>query len=291
MKLFKKCPLFILVFFVFAMCGIIGIIEKNGIYSKYSKKGTSPVSYVFEGAKDKVYPWDALESKETYNPEAESEPDSSEVTSAVSSQPKADEKTYNFTQVDKSYFDNALFIGDSRTVGLSMYSDLNNATYYADVGENIYRMFTDKIATVDGKKVTIDDALSKKKFGKIYFSTGINELGTGTAESFGKKYSEAINHIKKLQPDAVIFAEGIIYVGPELNKSDPVFNNKSIKDRNEQIKKTADNKTVFYIDANEVLTDKNGNLSEQYSNDGLHLKAKYYGVWTDYLMKKGIVKN
>jgi lysophospholipase L1-like esterase len=294
MKLFKKCPLFILVFAVFAIIAVIGIIGKNGIYSKFSKKEMTPVSYVFEGAKDKIYPWNNLKSKETYEPEI-SKPDTSEQTSAVSSimslPPKAQEKTYDFTQVDKSYFDDALFIGDSRTVGLSMYSDLDNATYYADVGESIYRIFNDKIAVVDGKSMTIDAALSKKKFAKIYFSTGINELGTGTAESFGKKYSEAIDRIKELQPDAIIFAESIIAVGPELNAKDSVFNNKNINERNAEIKKTADNKTVFYIDANEALADKNGNLSEQYSNDGLHLKAKYYDVWTNFLMTKGIVKN
>jgi lysophospholipase L1-like esterase len=89
----------------------------------------------------------------------------------------------------------------------------------------------------------------------------------------------------------VIFAESIIGVGQQLNSSDPVFNNKAINERNAEIKKCADSKSVFYIDANEVLTDKNGNLQEQYSNDGLHLKAKYYSVWTNFLMKKGIVKN
>lgn len=33
--------------------------------------------------------------------------------------------------VEKSYFNDALFIGDSRTVGISEYGDLNNATFFA----------------------------------------------------------------------------------------------------------------------------------------------------------------
>ena len=38
-----------------------------------------------------------------------------------------------FTTVDASYFDDALFIGDSRTVGIAEYGSLKNATYFADV--------------------------------------------------------------------------------------------------------------------------------------------------------------
>ena len=36
----------------------------------------------------------------------------------------------SMTTVDASYFDDALFIGDSRTVGLKEYGTLNNATFF-----------------------------------------------------------------------------------------------------------------------------------------------------------------
>ena len=41
----------------------------------------------------------------------------------------------------RSYFDDALFIGDSRTVGLYEYGDLSHALVIADSGMNIYKLF------------------------------------------------------------------------------------------------------------------------------------------------------
>ena len=40
-------------------------------------------------------------------------------------------------------------------------------------------------------------------------------MGTGTVDSFMKKYEEAVNHIRELQPDALIFLQGIMYVKQE----------------------------------------------------------------------------
>ena len=43
-----------------------------------------------------------------------------------------------FTEVDLSYFDDALFIGDSRVAGLAMNSG-TNATFYAVTSFQLYR--------------------------------------------------------------------------------------------------------------------------------------------------------
>ena len=47
-----------------------------------------------------------------------------------------------FSTVDLSYFDDALFIGDSRMLGFGMYSGLNNATFYAVTSFSIFRYET-----------------------------------------------------------------------------------------------------------------------------------------------------
>lgn len=107
--------------------------------------------------------------------------------------------------VDDSYFDDAVFIGDSRTVGMYEYGGLEEtSTFYASTGLTIYKMFDSKIVAVPGqkKKITVEEALSEKQFAKIYLMIGINEMGTGTVESFMKAYGEAVQHLQQLQPDA-----------------------------------------------------------------------------------------
>ncbi len=69
--------------------------------------------------------------------------------------------------VDDDWFDDAVFIGDSRTVGLRDYGGLDNATFYASTGLGIYDMWTEKFCEVDGEKTTLEDALSRRQFGKI----------------------------------------------------------------------------------------------------------------------------
>ena len=92
-----------------------------------------------------------------------------------------------FTTVDASYFDDALFIGDSRTVGIAEYGNLKNATYFADVGLNVYVAQTKAVAVKNVGTVTLPQLLSQKTFGKVYIMLGINELGTGTPSSMSRR--------------------------------------------------------------------------------------------------------
>ena len=198
--------------------------------------------------------------------------------------------TCRFTKVNTDYFDDALFIGDSRTVGLSEYSGWNNPTFYADSGLTIYDVFDKEIAVMDGKKMTIEKALEKKSFGKIYIMLGINELGTGNTETFIAEYKKVIEKIQRLQPGTILFVEGIMNVSRKKSDSDPIFNNNNIKDKNDHLALLADNKDIFYIDVNEAITDETGGIPIEYTFDNIHLKAAYYSLWTDFLLEHGVVR-
>lgn len=195
----------------------------------------------------------------------------------------------SFTDVDESYFDDAVFIGDSRTVGLHDYSGLDNATFYASVGLSVYDMWTDAFCEVDGKKITLEEALLARQFKKVYFQIGINEMGRGTVDGFITAYSQSVQKLKELQPDAVIYVQAIMRVAKEKSDSDPIFNNKGINERNARIAQLADSRTVFYIDVNEVVCDQEGNLRDELTFDNLHLLGSKYDIWVSFLKTKGIL--
>ncbi len=200
---------------------------------------------------------------------------------------------YEFQEVTEDYFNDAVFIGDSRTVGLFEYGGLEErADFFAKISLTIYDVFTEPVAKDEetGEKITVEEALSKKQYGKVYLMLGINELGTGNTEYFMKSYTAAVEKIRELQPDAIIFVEGIMRVTGEKNENDPIFNNTNINEKNDAIATLADNRDVFYIDVNEVVCDENGDLIGEYTIDEIHLKAKYYEIWKDFLLKHGIVK-
>ena len=199
---------------------------------------------------------------------------------------------YDYTPVKDKYFDDAVFIGDSRMVGMQDYSGLENATFLAKTGLTIYDLLDDPFVTdpKTGDDVTISYMLKHYKYGKIYLMVGINELGTGNTQVFQKAYGKVLKKIKKWQPDAVIYIHSIMAVTAEKSKTDPVFNNININDKNVAISGFADGISVFYFNVNALYTDKHGNLKADYTSDQIHLFAQYYSIWTEFLRQHGVKK-
>lgn len=196
---------------------------------------------------------------------------------------------YEKQTVEKTYFDDALFIGDSRTVGISEYGGLENATFFANTGMSVYNIFDKTVSVPKVGKVKIEQLITDKIFGKVYIMLGINELGYNQNNTL-KKYKELVEYIQKKQPNAIIYIEANLHVTAEKSNKDTIFNNTNINRFNNEISKLADNKTIFYIDINEKFCDKNGNLLASYSQDNVHIYAKYYKEWSNWLSQKTVKK-
>ncbi len=198
-----------------------------------------------------------------------------------------------YKEVSPEYFNDALFIGDSRTVGLKEYSDMTGATYYAATGLTIHKVLDSKIVESDSGegKISVDEALGQRRFGKIYLMLGINEMGSGNVDTFMGKYADVVARIRELQPQAVIYLQGIMKVSEEYSGLSDYIHNQGIVERNERIATLADNDQIFYLDVNPLVCDENGGLKKEYSYDGVHLKAEYIHVWTDFLLSHGIIRD
>lgn len=194
---------------------------------------------------------------------------------------------YPYIDVDESYFDDAVFIGDSRVEGLELYSGLKNTTFYAVQGLTIFGLMGHEYAKVGGSTVSLREALSQKQFKKIYIMVGVNELGTWT-DTFTDAYKDAINEIRELQPGAVIFIQGIMYVSDDYSKAHDIVNNDNIIDKNNHIAALANGVDIFYLDMNPAVTDDSGYLDQDLTWDGVHLQAQYYSLWVDFLKSHGL---
>lgn len=291
---------------------------KDTIYRDYTEdvRKTPYFVLVLDGIRDGIYPW-ALKGEELVeqpleNPDFEQLPPVTEEpqteapvgTEAVTEAPETEvqeqptevlsppepllPQTKEFITVGDDYFDDAVFIGDSRTVGLHDYGGLDKATFFATVGLNVYDMWSQRFCEVDGEKLTLEEALSRRQYKKIYFQIGINEMGRGTVDTFMQAYEESVRKFQQLQPDAIIYVQGIMRVTKEKSDKDKIFNNPGIQVRNERIAQLADNMKIFYIDVNEVVCDDTGNLRKELTFDNLHLYGSKYYIWVDFLKTKGI---
>ncbi len=200
------------------------------------------------------------------------------------------QQEWSYVSVDESYFDDAVFIGDSRTVGLYDYAGLDHAVFYASSGLTVYKLFEDP----DGKfkdgnwTENIGTALERQQFKKVYLMIGINEMGTGDVDYFIRHYADAVERIRQLQPDAIIYLESIMRVTTERSEQGDYINNQGIDERNQRIAELADNETVFYLDVNSVVCDESGGLNPEYTFDGVHLYAQYIDIWKQYLMEHAV---
>lgn len=188
--------------------------------------------------------------------------------------------------VEEDYFENVVFIGDSRTVGLYEYGGLEEkAAFYASKGLTIFKLFETKAAQTEGgnEKQTIEEALKGRQFESIYLMLGINEMGTGTIESFIESYEDAIERLKELQPEAVIYIQSILKVTEERSGQGDYVTNEGIEARNEALAQLADNIRVFYLDINPVVCDGSGGMTPEWTSDGVHLKAQYIPLWKEFL--------
>ncbi len=189
----------------------------------------------------------------------------------------------SFSSSDESYFDDALFIGDSRTVGICDYCGLDNAEYYAKEGMTIYDMMDCELTTTD-EVDSVLEGLQNNQFAKIYLMVGINEVGTADSGYFIEHYVEIINQIRELQPDAEIYVQSILHVAHSYEEESEYINNDAINERNEALREMCVEYGYTYLDANCLYDDENGALTEDMTFDGCHLYAQHYLDWKEFYL-------
>lgn len=185
-------------------------------------------------------------------------------------------------ETQKATLSDALFIGDSRTVGIMEYALISEANFFCDTGMSVFNVKNKRLSVPDVGKVTLDELLSNKKYGKIYIMLGINELGY-TFSNIIKEYSALVDYVENKQPSANIILQANLHVTKTRSDSDKVINNASIDKLNSEIKKIAQKENCFYIDPNTIFDDTQGALDSAKTQDNAHLYAKYYAQWGEWI--------
>ena len=177
--------------------------------------------------------------------------------------------------VGDDYFSDALFIGDSRTVGLANYGGVQSY-FYAKVALTIRGVLTtafieDKNSGEIITRTIMDTVTEYPQFKKIYIAFGLNELGWDS-EIFINTFEYVIDQFQLIIPDVQIYIQEIIPVTKSV--SDIGKNHvrmSTINKYNEMLRQLAEKKQALYLGVGEIFTDENGYLSEESAWDGMHL--------------------
>lgn len=186
--------------------------------------------------------------------------------------------------VEDAYFEDAVFLGDSRTEGFHLYSGLEAGTYFYAVGATVESVFTKNVWSADGKeKVPLLDALAETACGKVYLMLGINELGWSKKETFHDQYAKVIDRVREDHPEAEIVLQTILPVSAKQDAKGSYVNNARIGVYNQVIRALAEEKDCALVDVAEALAGEDGCLPKELNFDGVHLNPAGCKIWLDYL--------
>lgn len=194
-------------------------------------------------------------------------------------------KTYATVQNGNVVFPDTLFIGDSRTVGLSLYGQISGADFFSANTMSSFNVLTSKVNMLGLGETTLEKLLNKKTYTTIYVMFGINEIGS-TTDAIVARYQALLDKLTTLQPRANIILQSTFHVRDDKQNEKNGLTNKRIDALNTRLAALADNTTVYYLNVTPVFDNENGAMDKQYSTDGIHCYSKNYPLWRDYLMKQ-----
>lgn len=187
--------------------------------------------------------------------------------------------------VERSYFDDAVFIGDSLTEELILTTSLSNTTVYAYKGLMVDTAFTKAVIRQGEQKVSVMDALAATDFAKVYIMFGINETGWVYSNIFQEKYGAIIDRIREINPDAVIYIQSILPVSQSVSSTHSYITNDRIDEYNGLLRQLAEEKQVYYVDVRQAVMGEDGALPEDAAPDGIHPVRAYCEQWLNYLQE------
>ncbi len=132
---------------------------------------------------------------------------------------------------------------------------------------------------------------------KIFINIGSNDIGSPEGyekEALLKNYADIMGQIKRRLPGCEVFVMAYYPVNAEADFGlDPAIKavmfatrtNAAIAEANTAVEALARKHGFHFINANQGLTDKNGNLKKEFSIEGLHLWPNAYAIILNNLLE------
>lgn len=120
---------------------------------------------------------------------------------------------------------------------------------------------------------------------KVFLLIGTNDLAQEKSpEEIFDNIKEMIERIQENRPEAEIYIESVYPVNETLDtEMVGKRKNEDIRSLNDLLQNYCQEEDLVYIDVYEELIDANGQLTEEYTKEGLHLNENGYQVVTDIL--------
>ena len=253
----------------------------------------------------------------THNPDDEPALPAESVTAATSDAPSASStrktlidqlrenidsrKPLGLRKTDPAFFDDAVFVGDSVTMGLKNYvqAQRNNgnaclgSSQFLCCGSMGYTNTLGKVGsgsmhpTYKGNKVTVEDGIRQCGAGKALIMLGMNDFSAYGEKTWKSSVTTLLDRIEDANPRVDIYIQSVtpIMSGKEHGR----FTNEEIREFNDYLQSVCTARGYTYIDIYSCLSDENGYLKSSYCGDasamGIHMSTAGAAAWAQYLQE------
>ncbi len=197
--------------------------------------------------------------------------------------------------VDASWFDDAVFIGDSITLKLSYYQDataaFGNASFLCSgsIGWTNAQWDLDDPSAVhpyyNGEYVLLEDAAVLTGANKAFICLGMNDIGLYGVDRTIESARSFLEKFKVKSPEVQIYIQSVTPMIEE--KQTDSFNNDLIREFDAALEQLAAEEGCTYLNTIEAFEDSEGNLPMEYCGDpealGVHFTHEACQIWENYL--------
>ena len=251
---------------------------------------------------ESVKPAEESKTQESKKPAEESKKQESKKPAEESKQqekpePKPEKKpaAASGERVGASWFDDAVFVGDSVTLKLSYYAEdygalgkaeflcagslgYTNGLWDLNAPDNVHPFY-------NGVKYTIPEGLKAIGAKKIFIMLGMNDIGCYGVDGSLESMKTMTSKIEEKCPDADIYVESVTPMLENMQLTG--LNNRTIAEFDEKVKAVCAQRGYKYMDVASAVDDGNGNLVYSYCGDptamGLHFSDAGCDQWVEYL--------
>ena len=193
-----------------------------------------------------------------------------------------------------TFFDQAVFIGDSISMTLEAYCGasgaLGGAKFLCAGSMSPTNMLTGKILPEypkgSGQKPAIGDSVAATGAKVVYVMLGMDNIAYGV-ERATKDYLTILNQIIEKNPGVQIVVQSVTPMADSSTSYSEKLNNEQINAFNETMKAYCQDNRWYYVNVAEAFKDEKGFLKKEYCSDygsmGMHFTYEGAKIWVQYL--------
>lgn len=139
--------------------------------------------------------------------------------------------------------------------------------------------------TVEGIQARLGSII-KAAPAKIFLMIGVNDVSHDlSADSIATSIGELVHRIRNESPATKLYLQSLLPVNQNFGRFRKLDGKEQvIRDINAILPAIAEREGATFINLYPLLADEQGNLSSEYTNDGLHLLAPAYLLWRDAIL-------